>query len=117
MPPILELITLVVIILFNAQEDYRLTLILMTALSANAGGSVSFTKNNQTEQYSTARLSDSRSQQASLGTNYSLTPNDLLRELPYPIIIKKHVHVITDLLGALSNSLTDVTCRLIRVLV
>ena len=47
-------------------------------LSANAGGSVSFTKNNQTLQYSTARLSDSRSQQASLGTNYSLTPNDLL---------------------------------------
>ena len=47
-------------------------------LSANAGGSVSFTKNNQTEKYSTARLSDARSQQASLGTNYSLTPNDLL---------------------------------------
>jgi hypothetical protein len=47
-------------------------------LSSNAGGSVSFTKNNETEQYSTARLSDSRSQQASLGTNYSLTPNDLL---------------------------------------
>ena len=47
-------------------------------LSSNAGGSVSFTKNNETEQFSTARLSDSRSQQASLGTNYSLTPNDLL---------------------------------------
>ena len=47
-------------------------------LSANAGGSVSFTKNNQTLNYSTARLSDSRSQQASLGTNYSLTQNDLL---------------------------------------
>jgi len=47
-------------------------------LSANAGGSVSFTKNNETEQYSTARLSDSRSQQASLGTNYYLTQNDLL---------------------------------------
>ena len=47
-------------------------------LSASTGGSVSFTKNNETEQFSTARLSDSRSQQASLGTNYSLTPNDLL---------------------------------------
>ena len=47
-------------------------------LSASAGGSVSFTKNNETEQYSTARLSDSRSQQASLGTNYFLTQKDLL---------------------------------------
>ena len=47
-------------------------------LSASARGSVSFTKNNQTEKYSTARLSDSRSQQASLGTNYSLTQDDLL---------------------------------------
>ena len=44
-------------------------------LSASAGGSVSFTKNNQTTKYSTARLSDSRSQQASLGTNYILTQN------------------------------------------
>ena len=47
-------------------------------LSASAGGSVSFTKNNQTEKYSTARLSDSRSQQASLGTNYFLTQFDLI---------------------------------------
>lgn len=47
-------------------------------LSASAGGSVSFTKNNATNQYSTAREKDSRSQQASLGTNYFLTQFDLI---------------------------------------
>ena len=48
-------------------------------LSASAGGSISFTKNNQEEEkYQTAREKDSRSQQASLGTNYYLTQNDLL---------------------------------------
>ena len=39
-------------------------------LSVNGGGSVSFTKNNQTTTYTTAREKDARSQQASLGTNY-----------------------------------------------
>jgi len=47
-------------------------------LSASAEGSVSFTKNNETKQYITAREKDSRSQQASLGTNYFLTQADLI---------------------------------------
>ena len=47
-------------------------------LSANGGGSVGFTKNNQTTTYTTAREKDARSQQAFLGTNYFVTNNDLL---------------------------------------
>ena len=47
-------------------------------LSVNGGGSVSFTKNNQTTTYTTAREKDARSQQAFLGTNYFVTNNDLL---------------------------------------
>ena len=47
-------------------------------LSVNSGGSVSFTKNNQTKTYTTARERDARSQQAFLGSNYFVTNNDLL---------------------------------------
>ena len=47
-------------------------------LSVNGGGSVSFTKNNQTTTYTTAREKDARSQQAFLGTNYFVTNNNLL---------------------------------------
>ena len=46
--------------------------------NANAAGSVSFTKNNEIEKYPTARLSDSRSQQASFGANYSIKNNETL---------------------------------------
>ena len=47
-------------------------------LSVNGGGSVGFTKNNQTTTYTTAREKDARSQQAFLGSNYFVTNNDLL---------------------------------------